>query len=373
MNSSTSTSRLKFFLLYVLGALAPLLIMFAAVEGTLRLLPVIGGVHRADPQSPSASARAVAHRDYTSSMGWDMRHVVYGRTNGMGFLSPHEYTPARRAVALLGDSFVEAQMLRYDESLAGQLEARWGGRVHPYNFGMSGASLPHYLGMAREMGSQFTFDAAVVVITPGDYVEGFESQEGLYSWGEAAGEGLVKLVPAARRSGIQQLVRELATVRYVRSNMKLTLSNILPAGRKTCMPQPLSGQDKARLTKYIEALPEALRLSPGKVVLVFNAPTRDVYDVVDRNRTASAPCLDLDTNAIAYLRGLAKARGIKIVDAARVFENHYRVYRRQLDFSPVDGHWNGIGSGAIAAEIDATLSGRRTIVRRGSATHVARR
>ena len=372
MNSSTSISRLKFLLLYVLGALAPLLVMFAAVEGTLRFLPVIGGVHRADPPSPNASARAVAHRDYTSSMGWDMRHVVYGKTNGMGFLSPHEYTPDRRAVALLGDSFVEAQMLRYDESLAGHLEARWGGRVHAYNFGLSGASLPHYLGLAREL-SQFTFDAAVLVITAGDYVEGFESQEGYYSWDEASGEDLVKLVPSARRSGLRQLARELATVRYVRSNMKLTLNHILPSERKGCTPQALSGQDKARLSRYVEALPEALRLPPGKIVLVFNAPATEVYDLVDRGRAVKGRCLDLDASAMAYLRERAKARGLKIVDAARAFENHYRVHRRKLDFSPVDGHWNGTGSGVIAAEIDATLAGRRMIVRRGSATQVAQR
>jgi hypothetical protein len=373
MNSSTSISRLKFLLLYLLGALAPVLIMFAAVEGTLRLLPVVGGVHRADPPSPNASARMVGHREYTSSMGWDLRHVVHGKTNGMGFLSPHEYTSDRRAVALFGDSFVEAQMLGYDESLAGQLETRWGLRTRAYNFGLSGASLPHYLGMAREMGSQFTFDAAVVVITPGDYAEGFESQEGLYGWDDAAGRDIVKLVPAAPRSGIRQLARELATVRYVRSNMKLALHNILPAARKGCTPQSLSGQDRERLSRYVEALPEALRLPPGKVVLVFNAPTRDIYERVDRNRDAGSRCLDLDANAIAYLREVAVARGMSIVDAARVFENHYRAHRRQLDFSPVDSHWNGIATGAIAAEIDATLAGRRMHARGGGLARVARR
>jgi hypothetical protein len=354
---------LKRLSMYLLGALAPVLVMLVAAEGTLRLLPVIGGVHRADPQSSNASARSIGHRDYTSSMGWDFRHVVHGRTNAMGFLSPHEYTAGRRAVALLGDSFVEAQMLRYDESLAGHLEARWGGRVEAYNFGLSGASLSHYLGMAREFGEQFTFDAAVVVITPGDYVEGFESEEGLYSWSEAAGEDLVKLVPAIRRSGMRQIARELATLRYVRSNMKLTLGTILPSARKACMPQALSGQDRARLSRYVEALPQALRLPPGKVVLVFNAPISDVYDLVDRNR-ARARCLDLDTNAIAYVRELAQARGMKIVDTARVFENHYRAHRRQLDFSPVDSHWNGLASGAIAAEIDAALTGRRMMMTR---------
>src|SRR2546423_5115942 len=173
MNSSTSTSEMKAAVLRVLGALVIGLVLLVAMEVALRLLPIARGVHRQNPQSAGSSTRLLAHHDYTWSLGWDLRHVVRGRTNDMGFISPHEYTAGRPAVALLGDSFVEGEMLGYEESLAGRLDAALGGRAQAFNFGMSGAAMPHYLGIAQEMGEKFRFAGAVVVITGDDYIEGF--------------------------------------------------------------------------------------------------------------------------------------------------------------------------------------------------------
>lgn len=369
MSSSTSTSELRALGLRILGALAVAFVLLVAMELVLRMLPIVNGVHREDPQSPGTSARLIAHRDYTWSIGWDLRHVVHGRTNAMGFPSPREYTPDQRAVALLGDSFVEAYMLRYDESLAGQLDALWGGRMHAFNFGLSGASLPHYLGMAREMGSRFTFDAAVIVITPQDYAEGFEMQDGLYRWRDSPEEDLIELVPATHRGRLQQLVRELALVRYLRGNLKLTLNRLLPAPEKACVLQPLSDTDHRRLVRYVEALPQALRLTPDKVVLVFNAPISRIYDRVDRHRETAEPCANLDTNALAELRQLAASSGMKSIDVAKVLENHYRTHRRQLDFSPIDSHWNGLATAAVANEVVQVFATRRADTIRPDLAH----
>src|SRR5262245_34479402 len=129
MSSSTSTSRRRELLIALAGATLAALALVAVLEATLSILPIVAGVHRQSPRSGgSSSARLVANHRYTWSMGWDLRHVVQGRTNAMGFISPYDYsTDEKPAVALLGDSFVEAQMLAYDESLAGRLDARLGG------------------------------------------------------------------------------------------------------------------------------------------------------------------------------------------------------------------------------------------------------
>src|SRR4029077_5670662 len=144
----------------------------------------------------------VANHDYTWSMGWDLRHVVKGKTNAMGFIAPYDYATDKPAVALLVDSCGEAQMLSYEESLAGRLDARLGSGMRAFNFGLSGAALPHYLGIAREMGSRFRFSAAVVVVTGYDYEEGFEEKEGVYHWGADPKKDLISLVPASERSGM---------------------------------------------------------------------------------------------------------------------------------------------------------------------------
>jgi hypothetical protein len=323
------------------------------------MLPIVGGVYRQNPSSAASSTRLVPHRDYTWSMGWDLRHVVHGRTNGMGFLSPYEYTADKRAVAMLGDSFVEAEMLSYDESLAGRLDSVWGGRAHAFNFGQSGASLPHYLGMAREMAARFQFAAAIVVVTPDDYTEGFEAKEGMYSWGANPERELIELVPAVSRSRLTQFVREMALVRYTRANLRLSPSRLLGASKPpACSRQPLSASDRARLTAYVDALPRALRLDPGRIVMVFHVPVAEVYERVDRNRPArTAPdCADIDTLARAELEKLAASRSMQLIDVTRLLEDHYRVYRRPLDFRPVDAHWNGTATAVIAREIARLLA-----------------
>ena len=356
MSSSTSTSRARHVAAWTAGGLTAVLVLLLAAEFVLRLLPAGGGLHRENPRSAVSSARLVRNQRYTFSMGWDLRHVVHGRTNSAGFISPYEYRDQPGVIALLGDSFAEGEMLAYDESLAGHLESQSGGRLRAYNFGLAGAALPHYLGMAREVGRELHVAAAVVVVGAGDYSEGFLEQEGLYRWardGKKAGE-LIALVPAAHRSVLVRLARESAVVHYLRENLKFSPSRLFArTGSKTCVPQSLAAADSARLAAYVDELPRALGLDPARIVMVFNTNTRLIYEQVDAG--AAEQCADLDTLALKELRVLAAARGIKVLEAAPLLEEHYRTHHRPLDFRPVDPHWNGLATSLIAAEIRRVL------------------
>src|SRR4051812_42784057 len=349
MSSSTSTSDLRRAAWWLAGALAAVAALLLALEGVLRLAPTAKGLHRANPASASSSARLVRNQEYTFSMGWDLRHVVRGRTNSMGFISPHEYQPDARAIALIGDSFAEGEMLAWPESLAGRLDARSEGRLRAFNFGLSGASLPHYLGIAREMGKQFRLDAAVLVVVPGDYIEGFDEREGLYHWGRIGADDLVALVPAESRGRLKQLARESALLHYLRENLKFSPAALFRHGGDAgCEPARLSGADELRLARYVDALPRALQLEPARIVLVFNRNTRDVYERVDRNQTPAEECPSVDSLALAELRVLAQKRGMKVVEVLPLLEGHYRTHRQPLDFRPVDPHWNGLATSIIA-------------------------
>ena len=346
------------------GAVAVVVILLIIAEAALRILPIVSGVHRQNPHSPRSSARLTPGHAYRWSLGWDMRHVVHGRTNNLGFLSPHEYSREQPAIALIGDSFVEAQMLAHEESLAGHLDAHARGRLRTYNFGISGAALPHYLGIANEMGEQFQFDSAVVVVTGSDYEEGFEPKEGMYTWGKDPGKELVELVPSITRGGARDFVRSLALVRYFRANLKLTPARLFAHSRPSeCKPQALREIDFTRLSAYVDSLPRALNLDPARIVLVFNKGSNTgIYERVDRGHvSADSACPTLDGLALAELRKLAAARGMKLVDAEERLEAHYRVSRQALDFKPIDSHWNGLATRVIAGEIarQLGLAGKR--------------
>jgi hypothetical protein len=345
-------------LLRIIGAVAGALIVLVAAELLLRGLPIARGVHPQDPASAAASTRMVPNRAYTWSIGWDLRNVVQGKTNSMGFLSPREYTADRHAIALFGDSFAEAQMLDYQESLAGRIEAHFRGAVDVFNFGLSGASLPHYLGMARELGPSLRFQAAIVVVTPSDYTEGFGTQSGYYKWARDSATDLVTLVPAASPDRTRQVLRELALVRYVRANLKFSPSRLLEVSRQAapCVPGQLTPADRERVARYVDELPRALGLKPDKLVLVFHTHIGGIYDRVERRHPArSGDCPQLDELALAELRRLAALRGMKLLDATAILENHYRTYRRPLGFEPVDSHWNAMSTALIAREIASLL------------------
>jgi hypothetical protein len=347
--------------LRTLGALAGGLALLLAAELALRALPIARAIHPQDPPSAAASMRLAPNRAYTWSIGWDLRYVVHGKTNSMGFLSPREYRADRRAIALFGDSFAEAQMLDYRDSIAGHLEARLGERLEVFNFGVSGAALPHYLGVARELGSSFPFEAAVVVISSGDYTGGFEIQPGFYRWSAHPDKDLVALVPAVRPSRVRRVVRELALVRYLRANLKFSPSRLFASSREgPCVPAELAAADRQRLARYVDELPLALRLEPEKVVLVFHRHIRDVYERVDHKRTTpSGHCPSIEELALAELQRLAASRGMKLLDATALLEGLYRAYRRPLGFEPVDSHWNAMATAAIARAIADLLEAPR--------------
>lgn len=361
MSSSTSISELRRAAAWLGGAAAAVLALCIALEGLLHLLPSGTDLHRENPQSPASSARLVRNHQYTFSMGWDLRYVVHGRTNSMGFISPHEYRSDVQSIALLGDSFAEGEMLSYEDSLAGHLDALSKGRVQTYNFGLSGASLPHYLGMAREMGPRFPFKAAVVIVGQGDYIEGFQSKEGQYRWGRDAEDDVV-LVPAETRSPLKQLLRSSALLRYVRGNLKFVAGRMFAhPGEAKCVPVKLADSDRQRLSRYVEALPRALGLEPRRIVMLFNGNTRDVYEHVDRPRAATVAektCETLDSLAREELRSVARARGMQVVEVMPLLESHYRAYHRPLDFRPVDSHWNSLATSIVAAEIARKLASK---------------
>ncbi|MGE5612629.1 MAG: hypothetical protein ACM3UM_00015 [Nitrososphaerales archaeon] len=345
-------------ILQLLGAFSSVLLLLVLAELVLRMLPIIDGARRATPSSTFASARLVPGHAYTWSLGWDLRHVVHGRINGSGFPAPYEYVPNQPALALFGDSFAEGIMLDYRESLAGRLNDVSDGRVRSFNFGISGAALPHYLGMAREMRRRFAFDAALIVVSENDYVEGFNAQEGLYSWGDDAKGDLVKLVPATRPGILMRIARASALFRYLRYHLKFNPPTLFSGkGQPACVPAQLDARDRLRLAGYVDALQRALALAPDRIVIAFAAGSEQVYARVDRPREARTAntCPSRDALAQSELRSLAAARGLKILDIPALLEKHYRQYRQRMDFSPVDAHWNGVATALIAGEASALL------------------
>lgn len=108
------------------------------------------------------------------------------RINNAGRHSGHaHYTPTPppgvRRIAVIGDSYVQAEQVDYDRSLAEVLEARLGQGHEVYRFGMNGAPLSEYLHVLRAEVLDHAPALVVLVLVHNDFAESWQFKSGVYT------------------------------------------------------------------------------------------------------------------------------------------------------------------------------------------------
>lgn len=332
--------------------------IFAALlvaELLLRVLPTPSALISAKPDPAWPARHLVADSTYRSSSGWAMENVQSGRINNRGYVAPFDYRKGASVGVVIGDSYIEGMMNPYAAMLQARLAQDMARRPDSiYNFGTSGVSLPHYLGIAKLAARDYRPEFAVVSIVSRDFIEGFNSDSGIFRWSK--NDSLIRLVPERESGRLAKIARSLALVRYARINLKATPALITKSGfeeapKPVCGPTTLSGEDQRLLKAWVEQLPTALRLEPRKVVLVFDADRPTIYlDKVDTN-----DCADRDTQARAALAVMARQAGMKVVDTTPLFRADWALHHIPFDRAPLDAHWSPYAHALIARAVAREL------------------
>jgi hypothetical protein len=353
----------------------------AALEGALRLLPVQDGIYAADANDEWPVHHLTPGRPFTWSSQWHMAERTTGHINNLGYVAPFDYQPGARTIAVLGDSYVESLMNPYEATLQAHAQALVGDGAAVYNFGISGSALPDYLGLASSVTKRFRVEAMIVVVSEGDFAEGFVPQPGHFNWTSGDAQEPVALRADVRRSAGTKAMRELALFRYVRGNLKVTPSALFKSRPSHgpvatgCQDAQLLPGDEALVGAFVRRLPDAYGIAPEAVALVVDSESsrRALYDRSGR-QAASSPCATRDSLALDLLAKQAERAGFNVVRLAPVFDAHYRSTGERVDHSPDDWHWNAVGHRLAAAQaIDALAAAGKVVVTRGEGTDGARR
>jgi hypothetical protein len=341
-----------------LGAVLTLILL----EMLLRALPVAGeGVYAADfdPQWPMH--HLVPNSRFTYSAGWNLDLVHEGPVNNMGYVAPFDYRDGASAIAVLGDSYIESLMNGYDETLQGRLRQHLRADIPVLQFGSSGASMADYLGVARLVSQRFNPVWGVVLLSEGDFREGFSPARGYHAW-DATRDPPVKITQAeSERSALVKWARQLALVRYLRYNLKFRPSQLIhlqpvmthEEAKPECRPASLSEDDQALVSRFANELPAAFGLPAERVILIFDSDRKSMYG------PAAGPkprCPDRDDQAQALLRNRAAAQGMHIIETEPLFLAYHRRTGRRVDHSPVDWHWNGEAHRLVAEQVAAIIA-----------------
>lgn len=327
--------------------------MLLAAELLLRLLPVIDGRIRGADESRWPLHNYRPNEAYTYSFGWDLRHPQQGRVNNFGQLAPFDYVPGRARVAVIGDSYVESAMNRYDETLPARLSSAMGDPHAAIGLAGSGLSLADYAALASQARTELAPRALVFVIIDGDIAESVQPRQGWHHYASTA-DGRTALRMMALRSGQESALSGRlagsALYRYLRRNLGwvppdprswLRRAETAPT-RSEADRQAAESAQRQAIARFVQDVGTAAGGGPSCVALLFDSDRGAMYGSPARIAVDS-PQMD------AELARQAHAAGLQVVPLEPSFIQDYARHHQRFDHSPFDRHWNARGHAVAAA------------------------
>jgi SGNH hydrolase-like domain, acetyltransferase AlgX len=327
------------------------------VNITLWALPVQDGLFIGDTDPDWPAFHFVPNMRFTHSDGWNLRDVVRGQTNNLGYVAPFDYTFGDKGIIVLGDSFVESAMNTYSDSLQGQLKVPTSARMPIMNFGYSGASLSDYVGVASLAGRKFRADWVIVVIVPGDFVGGYGSEPGFFRWAPGRDVPVERVPDHGTKSSIKKIVRSIALVRYVKAQLGVSLQSLFGYSQgsapTSCAVPRLEPGDSGLIESVTRTFSQAAGAPPSHVIFIFDPDIHPLH--AQRLMGGRSLCPTRDSLARKLLAQSAAEVGIHVIDMQPIFVTYVASTREPIDFP--DSHWNAVGNRLAARAIAEVIVG----------------
>jgi hypothetical protein len=350
-------SRRKEFLANLLLSLASIVVCLLVAEIVLRFLPVSTGLR----SMPVTAADPVLHftpnRPFVNSLGWNMHNVVHGRVNNAGFVNDQDYVrDGPPLIAVIGDSFIEAQMVPYAESLQGRLASALKDKFRVYSFAGSGAPLSQYLIWAGYAVKQYSARAVVINVVGNDFDESLSAYRvgpGFWQYAPGAnGELELRLNPHEAGTLIS-LARHSALARYFIINLGIQnkvfsirwLGELIFGKPANAQPRYAGNTDAstderrvrdslAAIDAFFRDLLERVGVPPDRVLF-----TLDGFRYADAASAGQGTYFDLMRRAFIEK---ASAKGYEVLDLDTRFIPRHARTGESFEFYD-DNHWNGAG------------------------------
>jgi len=350
-------SRRRELLISLLLSLASIAFCLLAAEVVLRFQPVSTGLHSVPVTAADPILHYTPNRPFTNSLGWNMHNVVHGRVNNAGFVNDQDYVrDGPPLVAVIGDSFIEAQMVTYPQTLQGRLAAALAPNFRVYSFAGSGAPLSQYLAWAGFAVKEYGARAVVINVVGNDFDESLMTYRvgpGFWQYApDANGVPQLKLTPH-RAGTLISLARRSALARYVIINLGIQyrlfsirwLAEMVFGKPANAQPRYAGNTDAstdekrvrdslAAIDAFFRDVPERVGLPPDRVLL-----TLDGFRNANAARDGQGTYFDL--MRCAFMEKAA-AKGYEVMDLDTRFIPRHARTGESFEFHD-NNHWNAAG------------------------------
>jgi hypothetical protein len=304
--------------------------------------------------------RFEANRTSTWSRGWNFSITNTVHVNNAGFVNNQDYSRegARPLLAVVGDSYIEAGMVPYRETVQGRLAEALGSTGRVYSFAASGAGLTQYLVWAVHARDAYRPDSFLFLNIANDFAESLHHRgrsPGFHRFARLADGSAEIRRDDYEPTFFRRLARYSALAMYlvlnakIEQQLKIDLKELGAANQRWASNIQYDGtveeySDYEWATRtFLDRLPEATGVAPGRIVIAIDGIREAIYNPAEK--------ADLDQSVWGrmrtYMANEAKKRGFVVIDMQPVFEAAYRVDGRRFEF-PTDTHWNGHAHGLLA-------------------------
>lgn len=334
------------------------------IEIALRFLPVCSSMQKLPVDQHNPILRFPSNQRFTYAKGWNFEILNYGRFNNYGFVNNQDYqsNPEDLLLAVIGDSYVEALMVPYEQSLQGRLAELYKGKGKVYSFGISGSQLAQYVAMAEYVWREFHPQGLVFVIIGNDFDESLvQVRSGLHLFKRHSQDQSLSLIRTDYQPTVlETILKHSAVVRYLWSTVGVgdltrlpqwfTRSEVLYVGN-TSRDASLERVRDSRLVvdSFFSELSRRVELEPARIQFVVDGMRPQLYSPEDLLK-AQGSYFDLIRQ---YFIETAILKGYEVIDLQSPFIARHDKDGARFEF-PTDGHWNGLGHQVAADAVSAS-------------------
>jgi hypothetical protein len=326
----------------LLPFLAGVLTVVLLLELAFRVLPVATATQGGYYEHPLILSYPARHC-FIASTGWDLKGPQRICANNAGFVADHDFVADPMAVGVVGDSYVEANMLPAEKRIGAALERQLEGRT-VYTFGGPGSNLLDYAVRAKYAAEKFGIRTFVFVLERNDVKQVMCGSGHVHGACMDADSGQIKTATQAPPGLLKRVIRESALAQYLVSQLKIDLSKPLwKRGTKASAttgngPELSTSQKKATVDYFFQQI---LTIEDGRFVFVVDPDRAHLLDHVGSDR---GKLLDM-------MRDAGNQHAV-VIDPSEEFRKYLVDTHKILAVGPYDPHWNG-----DAVEIVAKLAG----------------
>ena len=331
---------------------AGILIALAGLEITLQLLPVPTATMAGYYIDPAIKTYPPHHR-FTVATGWDLKNAHHHETNNFGFVDMRDFEKNPGGIAVIGDSYVEANMLAPERRIGPQLESLLEDRT-VYSMGVPGTSLLDYAHRARFAHDQFGIERLVIIVETGDV------RQMLCDSGNHARDCVDARTLAIRQTSdpvdgiIKRVVRHSALAQYLFSQLRIQpvawLESLFQPAPASSPARPHDDADDpvppATASRLVDLFIEAFPRTNERPIIVIN-----ISHFSETTERRNAVQMDI-------LEEKARAAGMDVIRLAPAFDQWASRSPLSLFVGPYDTHWNATAHRIAAQSVAAVIQNR---------------